>query len=495
MEQRQTAGQDDEAGRAATRPANGAAGVPDPAKGTTDAADGNTTDNLTDSLADTAPQGGETAETPEGPEAPTVARKTFCHADIGDRLIEECHARYIDGVMAVWNHEANAYELGHGALMRAMVRLWRRITASQRHEVESYLEIVAPRTEMGATEARLVGFSNCVLDIDTMRTVPNAPELLVTNLIPHRWDPYATCQDVDNAIGAWACMDRDRMDQICETVGLSVYRGRDVAQAPYIIGRGGNGKSVFLSVLANAVGEENVSRVDLASIGKRFQTVPLMGKLVNIADDATTSKALEGEGVAKNALSKNAVPYEIKGGATSSFRPWAQFVLSANDYPTLRRADAAMMRRLVFVSFEADFAGRAADTGLEGRLRTEEAASRLLYLGVCALRRLLARDGHLMTRTEDTARSEEELRKRTSSVYEFLREMGDDDACLREVVGRRTKDVYGRYKAFCESANRRPAAHNRFTSEVCETLRITSRRDRHASCDGTTKQAATFCLR
>jgi hypothetical protein len=210
------------------------------------------------------------------------------------------------------------------------------------------------------------------------------------------------------------------MDQICETVGLSVYRGRDVAQAPYIIGRGGNGKSVFLSVLANAVGEENVSRVDLASIGKRFQTVPLMGKLVNIADDATTSKALEGEGVAKNALSKNAVPYEVKGGATSSFRPWAQFVLSANDYPTLRRADAAMMRRLVFVSFEADFAGRAADTGLEGRLRTEEAASRLLYLGVCALRRLLARDGHLMTRTEDTARSEEELRAgRYLEVVEF----------------------------------------------------------------------------
>lgn len=412
----------------------------------------------------------------------------FSHADFGDEMISRRMMRFIDGAPAIW--DGAHYLVGREAIFSAMVEMERGIRSSQRNEVMSYLQLRAPRVPIA--DPRFIAFENGVLDLKTLDLLTCTPELAITNVIPHNWNPDAVCRALDAALDAWTCGHDDRRRFLEEVVGLCMYRGREFQMCPILLGEGSNGKSTFLNLLRYAIGESNVSALDIQAIGARFQSVALVGKLANIADDIS-SKFVDGNAlsVLKKVISGDQIMGEYKGAETFDFRPYCTIVLSANQMPRMKDSNEGIMRRLAPILFEAKFSSSMGnlDINLPRVLEEEAAYERLLFLGVTALCEALKRGA--LTETLERSELVNEMRQDNSSVYQFACEVlgfGSEEA--RGIIGFSTSELFDDYCDFCNEANRPKVARNSFTSEMARIYGVgharkwmpTSRGKRQMSC-------------
>lgn len=390
--------------------------------------------------------------------------KGFRHDVFGDKLMKEYHMCYIDGAPAVWNGQC--YEVGRRAVEHAMISMRKHIKDKNRREVLKYLEICAPRETMA--DKKYIAFQNCVLNIETLETVEMSPEMRISNVIPHNWNPEAECEVVDATLGRIACNDLDIWWNLCEIIGLSMYRGTELTTCPILLGKGSNGKSTFMNMLHRLLGEDNVASLDIATIGERFQTVPLMGKLANLGDDVSNefisgSKAA----VVKKVVTGDYVQAEYKGGETFKFKPYCTLVFSANEMPRIGDSSYGMMRRLHPVPLNADFskADEEYDPNIESKLATEAAMERAIFLGVQALQSCLERHG--MTQNAESKREIERIKLENSSVYSWVVEelnYGSKDA--KDVDGMVIKEAHEQYKDYCSSANFMAINRTAFTRQI-----------------------------
>lgn len=414
------------------------------------------------------------ARADEGTGATITDSGAFDHASMGDRLIEEFNVGTVDGIPVIWDADAMRYRAGREAIEKKMVELRRGIRRNQRAEVIAYLDLQAPERTMA--DPRFIAFENGILDISTMGLSEPSQDTVIVNVIPHRWNPSAVCPELDAAISAWACGDAARATNIRETIGLCMYRDRHMAQSPVLIGRGANGKSTFLNFLREVIGRENVSGLNLSAIGKRFQSIALMGRIANICDDLSNA-FVAGELMedAKKALSGDEVGGEYKGGRTFFFRPYCQFVFSCNSMPRLGDTSFGSFRRFVPVKFEAVFSAKdgTANINQEKILSTEAAYERAIVLGIEALRGCIKRG--CMTPTEEAAEAIEDMRRQNSSVVSWV---ADTMWSAEELIGMQTANAYAAYVDYCNAAGMRCVNRNTFTAEIIATYGIDTARPR-----------------
>ena len=414
---------------------------------------------------------------------------SFNHAVFADKLIEEHHMTFVDGAPAVW--DGKRYRMGENAVFSTMIDRMHAIKQSQRREVMAYLQIRAPQETMA--DPRYIAFENGTLDLKTGELLDSTPDLVIPNVIPHRWNPDATCQELDRALDAWSCNKLERRANLEELAGLCLYRGREFDVCPILTGEGGNGKSTYLNLLHNILGEDNASAMDIATIGERFQSVALMGKLANIGDDISNEFVSGSKiSVVKKVVTGDWVNAEYKGGATFKFRPYCMLVFSCNEIPRLGEATFGIFRRFVPIPFEATFSGKNGnlDINLPEILASEEAYERMIYLGVNALKKCIERGG--ITDTEDRARMLDEMHIQNSSVYQFAcEELGfGSDAPIR-IGGRPTGELFDQYTQFCGEVKCKTVARNRFTTEMCQIYGAKTKRAWLSYTTGK-KQVRTF---
>ncbi|WP_244411441.1 phage/plasmid primase, P4 family [Raoultibacter timonensis] len=410
------------------------------------------------------------------------ASQGFNHARFAERLMAENHMCYIDGAPAVWN--GTCYEVGRRAVEKAMIGLRKGIKDRERREVMKYLEICAPRTEMA--DKKYIAFANCVLNIETMETCAMSPELKIANIIPHRWNPEASDDDVDTALGNIACGDLPVYFNLIETIGLCMYRGTELAVCPIFLGKGSNGKSTYLNMIHRLIGDDNVSSLDIATIGERFQTVPLMGKLANLGDDIS-NEFINGTkaSVIKKIVTGDYVQAEYKGGDTFKFKPYCTLVFTGNEMPRLGDNSYGMMRRLHPIPLNADFS--KADSGFNpniGRkLMTEQAMERAILLGIEGLRSCIERCD--MSENEQSKIELERIKLENSSVYSWAHdEYGVGTKNEQSIDGVVIEEAHDAYKKYCADAGFMAVNRSSFTRQANIIFNVASSTARAEFADG-----------
>lgn len=413
----------------------------------------------------------------------------FDHAVFGDVLIEEHHMCFIDGAPAIWN--GKQYLTGERAIFSKMIDLMHSVKKSQRSEIMSFLEYKAPKAEMA--DPRFIAFENGVLNIETGELMESSPDLIIPNIIPHKWNPDSVCAELDNALEAWSCSKPERRANLEETFGLCMYRGRKFGTCPILIGEGSNGKSTFLNLLHSILGEDNTSAMDASSIGERFQSTALMGKLANIGDDISNEFVSGSKlSVVKKVITGDWVSAEYKGGATFKFKPYCTLVFSCNEVPRLGDASKGMFRRFMPIPFEATFSKDDGNLNinLADILATEEACERMIYLGVKALKKCIERGS--VTETEEQDEMLEDLRIQNSSVYQFAcEELGFNTDSPQSIHLQPTGKLYDGYKNYFAGDSCRPVARNKFSTEMCKIYRATIKQKRIQYPNGK-KQSRVF---
>jgi putative DNA primase/helicase len=358
------------------------------------------------------------------------------------------------------------YVSGYDAIEKEMIKIIPTLTARNRAEVLKYLELIAPEVK-GMANAKYIAFNNGIYNLETEKLEDFNPDIVVKNKIPHDYNYDAYNETMDNVLDKISCYDDHIRDLLEEMAGYCMYRRNELRKAFILIGDKANGKSTFLACLIHMVGELNTASLDLKELGDRFRTAELFGKLINGGDDIG-DEFIANPAVFKKIVSGDPIVVEKKGQHPFTLYNYAKPIFSANNIPRIKDKTGAVLDRLVIVPFNATFSKHDADYDphIKYKLRTENAMEYLIQLSLDGLKRVLANNGFTICNKVQT--EIDEYNEQNNPIVGFFKDVDIDT----DVNNQPTKDVYTRYKLYCNDNNFTPLSAIEFTKYIKKELEM-----------------------
>lgn len=351
------------------------------------------------------------------------------------------------------------YVPGHAEIESQMIKHIPHLKRANRSEVLAYLEIMI-EGEAKTTNPNVIAFSNGLYNIKDGSFKDFTPEIVITNKIPWPYNPAAHSDLLDHTLNRLACDDAEVRALLEEMVGYCLYRRNELGKAFILIGDKSNGKSTFLHVVKNMLGNQNIASLDLKELGDRFKTAELFGKLANIGDDIG-DEFIANASVFKKLVTGDRVNVERKGQDPFEFNNYAKFLFSANNIPRMKDKTGAVQRRLVIVPFDAKFSPNDPDFRpfIKDELCEQESMEYLILLGLNALKTVL--NNARFTTSSRVQGQLDEYEENNNPIIGFIKEIGLD--CI---VNEPTKTVYRKYKEYCIANNFQALSNIEFSRQI-----------------------------
>jgi len=274
---------------------------------------------------------------------------------------------------------------------------------------------------------------------------PLEPEDFATSRLPVEYDPDAHRDLWEDFVSD--VVEPAKQNAVQEYVGYCLHRGAmPFNRALLLVGSGANGKSTFLNMVRELLGQENTESKPLHKFGGRWATADLQGKIANIdADLSDGSLSKSGVAMFRRLVGDDTVPAERKGKDPFSFKPDAKHLYACNKVPDVSSFvtddDTAFWRRWIVVEFPHYFPPDQRDPTLEDRLTSDKNLSGVLLWAIEGYARLMDQ-GHF-TNIETEA---DEIRRLWQSwgesVDEFIVECLKHDPDADNISTSAVNDVY-----------------------------------------------------
>jgi putative DNA primase/helicase len=360
------------------------------------------------------------------------------------------------------------YEQGDEYIEAAMIEHIPSLSRSKRQEVLSYLGLLVHKESLVA-DANLIAFKNGVLNIANDSFSDFSPEFVITNKIPHSYNPDADSELLNHVMRKLACNDETVLKLLYQSVGYCFYRRNELRKSFFLLGEKRNGKSTFLDMVGNLLGEDNTANLDLCEIGDRFRTAELTGKLANIGDDIN-DEWISNTATFKKVVSGDVITVEKKGKDPFRLRSFAKFFFSANSLPRLGRGkdSSAVLDRLVIIPFDAKFTKNDDDYDpfIKYKLREETVMEALIAKAIPALKEVLIEQE--FEHCDRVTKNLDEFEKSNNPLLEFFEELDEMDY-LNEPI----KKVYQKYSTFCMANNLQAMSAIEFQKQIKKQYGVT----------------------
>lgn len=390
-------------------------------------------------------------------------KNKFSHDKFADHIKMQHHVKKINGQLHIY--EGGIYVPSYDAIERAMVREISYLTSNQRNEVLKYLNVVCVEEERTA-DLNLIAFKNGVYNLNTDNLEQFNPNHIITNKIPWNYKPDAKSDLVDNVLDKLSCGDADIRYSLEEVAGACLYRSAVIGggMAAILVGDKHNGKSTYIHMVESMLGKDNYSSVDIGSLGERFSTIMLYGKLANLGDDIS-SNYIADTAILKKLITGETVKAEEKGRPGINFTSYAMQIYSANDIPHMKDPTGAMLRRLLLIPLNGKFTKDTPsyDPFIQYKLGQAE---HMEYFIQCALDGLV----DILENKAFTIPAKAELQKASyeienNPILAFVEEQGKEN-----IINEPTADVYKRYQLFCSNNGFQPGSNLTFSKSINRVL-------------------------
>lgn len=249
---------------------------------------------------------------------------------------------------ALWAHNAGLWSpqprLVQDALALTLRNSYKPVMVT---DVTHHVEARSPLMEVGPTPD-VINFRNGMLNWRTMELGDHDPHQFSTVQLPHDWNPDAECPGFDQFLAE--SLPPEGVKLAWEILAVAVYSGNPIQRAVMLYGPPASGKSVFLDVVGNILGQENVSRVTLQGLSGRFNTAELYGRAANICADIDGTKIAE-TGTFKLTSVNDEIQAERKNKDPFRFVSFATQFYSANKIPESEDRTGAWTRRWALLHF------------------------------------------------------------------------------------------------------------------------------------------------
>lgn len=384
---------------------------------------------------------------------------TFLFDKFATYLKNNNHIVKINGQLHIYKD--GIYVPGHVEIESQMIKHIPHLKRANRSEVLAYLEIMIDG-EAKTTNPNVIAFTNGLYNIKDSSFRDFTPDVVITNKIPWPYNPAAYSELLDHTLDRLACNDPEVRALLEEMVGYCLYRRNELGKAFILIGDKSNGKSTFLHVVKNMLGDSNIASLDLKELGDRFKTAELFGKLANIGDDIG-DEFIANASVFKKLVTGDRVNVERKGQDPFEFNNYAKFLFSANNIPRMKDKTGAVQRRLVIVPFDAKFTPNDPDFRpfIKDELCEQDSMEYLIVLGLKALKSVLGKAQ--FTTSKRVQGQLDEYEQNNNPIIGFIQEVGLDG-----IVNEATNTVYRRYKEYCIANNFQALSAIEFSRQICK---------------------------
>lgn len=362
------------------------------------------------------------------------------------RINDQLHI-YRDGI----------YVKGQNEIEAAMIEHIPNLNRAKRTEITSYLDILI-RNNIKPNNANLIAFRNGIYNIETDEMMDFSPDIYITNKINYNYNPQAYNELTDKTLSKLACGDANIRALLEEAIGYCFYRRNELRKSFILTGDKKNGKSTYLAMLKELLGDENTSALDLNELDGRFSSSSLFGKLANIGDDIADD-FISNPAMFKKIVSGDWIKGEFKGVNEFFFKPYCKLLFSANNIPRIKDKSGAVLDRLVIIPFDARFSKEDPDFDpyIKYKLIQEDSLEYLILLGIRGLKRVL--DNCEFTHSAKVAKSVEEYREANNPILLFFKE----DV---KIANEPTNEVYQKYNEFCLANSFTPMSNIEFSKQV-----------------------------
>ena len=384
---------------------------------------------------------------------------TFLFDKFATYLKNNNHIVKINGQLHIYKD--GIYVPGHAEIESQMIKHIPHLKRANRSEVLAYLEIMIDG-EAKTTNPNVIAFTNGLYNIKDGSFRDFTPDVVITNKILWPYNPAAYSELLDHTLDRLACNDPEVRALLEEMVGYCLYRRNELGKAFILIGDKSNGKSTFLHVVKNMLGDSNIASLDLKELGDRFKTAELFGKLANIGDDIG-DEFIANASVFKKLVTGDRVNVERKGQDPFEFNNYAKFLFSANNIPRMKDKTGAVQRRLVIVPFDAKFTPNDPDFRpfIKDELCEQDSMEYLIVLGLKALKSVLGKAQ--FTTSKRVQGQLDEYEQNNNPIIGFIQEVGLDG-----IVNEATNTVYRRYKEYCIANNFQALSAIEFSRQICK---------------------------
>lgn len=310
----------------------------------------------------------------------------------------------------------------------------------------------------------IVNTKNGLLDIKDGSFKEHTPSYLSTVQLNVEYNPHADCPQFKKFLSE--VVDCRLIPLVQEIVGYLLTTNTTAQKSFVFWGPARTGKSTLLWVVEYLLlGKGNVSNIPWQDIGDKFKTAELLGKLANVFSDLP-SKSIDDTGIFKVLTGEDYLMAEKKNKNPFKFKPFSRLVFSCNELPRnyVDRTEG-FYRRLIIVPFNRQIEKSKVDKHLKFKFQKEKEG--ILNWALEGLKRL-HENNFEFSENEITEDIKKEYKRENNNVISFVEdncEFHKDYTCNR-------KEVYERYKEFCEELGLKSLSQIKFNREMENNFEI-----------------------
>lgn len=276
------------------------------------------------------------------------------------RVSEEAIRQYVIGEADRWlaQEYENAYVNGTMALMRTRL--------ARLNPIGSRLA-----TDIWEDDRNMLPLRNGVLDLKTKTLSPHSPDLMFNWVIPHNYEPDADCPVTRKFIAHLSGGDGST-ELVLWVFLAAVLHGRyDLERYLEFVGMAGTGKSTYISLCKQLVGDENAHSTDMKTLhNNQFETANIYGKRLVMISDA--DKYGGDVGIFKQMTGRDLIRREEKNKQSQGgFVYKGMVIVAANNPIQFNDSSTAMARRRVPVHIDKKLDKAEVDYRLSEKLSAE----------------------------------------------------------------------------------------------------------------------------
>lgn len=391
--------------------------------------------------------------------------KSFLHNEFGKYMIDKYHIKRI-------NHVIKCYYKGEyksGWLDKFILDEIEFLNTHQRNEVlrfiESYVKDNTPESS-----PKYIKLANGVLDLESMKLLPDSPNFIIHNKINVDYNPAAYSKIVDDTLYQLSNNDHNRYKLFCEMIGYCLWRRNELGKFFVLMADGSRGKSTYLNMVISLLGRSNVSSVGLENISEKYLNADVEGKLANIGDDIGDAY-IDSDETLKKLVTGETVQLQRKNEKPFDYNNYSKLLFSCNTMPRFKDTTNGLIRRMILIPFEVEFSSNKAnfDPYIIDKLTTKESKEYLLIKAIQGLKNVL--ESNKFTTGDAVTNAIEEYEMENNNIIYFYKSMTETGT---SISNRPVREVYLDYKNFCLASGLKAACINKFSAELKRKYSIIS---------------------
>lgn len=371
------------------------------------------------------------------------------------QMTKELGQGLFGGYLACFDGKMLAYTDGYWKILKQELEVRKPILdylgdKAKPQKINAIFELLrtdyAADSTMFERKSNLICLNNGTLDPTSGELLSHSPDHKLTNALQIDFSPEAECALWLQTLDEIFAPDADKESKIKllqEFIGYCLIPDTKMHKFLWLVGAGGNGKSLVLSVLQTLVGSQNISNAAIERLQDKFVRAELFGKLVNISSEMSAQATIS-DGYLKQITAGDEIEAERKFEASFSFRPYARLIGATNSLPRLLDHTDGFARRAIILQFNRQFKEHERDVRREEKLLTELPG--ILNWAITGLQNLLRRGQFDVP--PSSRQAIESYRLNSDPVRQFLLEIADETVLFNFETGVRSSDLYERYRSW-----------------------------------------------